>query len=86
MIITMTLDERPALLDILEHPFFTCGTFPPNIPITARDAPPDFRSISTATSLSNFTRARRASLLDVDQSVVMADASGTRSGMSIVDC
>ncbi|PPQ71866.1 hypothetical protein CVT25_001806 [Psilocybe cyanescens] len=56
----------PTLNAIIDHAFFTQGTFPSHIPISAHDSPPDFRHITKYQSDSNFKRLRKHSLLDVD--------------------
>ncbi|KAF9077305.1 kinase-like domain-containing protein [Rhodocollybia butyracea] len=45
-ILTPKPEERPALLDVIHHAFFTRGVFPPYIPTSAHDVSPDFRSIT----------------------------------------
>lgn len=60
-------EERPALLDVVHHSFFTSGIFPPYIPVSSHDIAPDFRSITRGASEANFRRVRRAALLDEDQ-------------------
>ncbi|THV04761.1 Pkinase-domain-containing protein [Dendrothele bispora CBS 962.96] len=63
---------RPSLLDIVDHPFFTRGIFPPYIPSSAYDIPPNFRSMTRAASEANLKRVRRNALLDEDQITTIA--------------
>ncbi|THV04760.1 Pkinase-domain-containing protein [Dendrothele bispora CBS 962.96] len=78
---------RPPLLDIIENPFFTRGTFPPYIPSSAYDASPDFRGITRAASVANLKLVRRNALLDEDQITSIAiprsrDAPSSTSSMA----
>ncbi|KAI0296286.1 kinase-like domain-containing protein [Multifurca ochricompacta] len=63
-ILTPNPKERPSLHNIVDHTFFTRGIVPGYIPVSARDAPPDFRHISPLISQANLTRLRQACLLD----------------------
>ena len=63
-ILTPNPQERPSLHDIVDHTFFIHGIVPGYIPITARDAPPDFRHISPLVSQANLSRLRQACQLD----------------------
>ena len=56
--------ERPSLHDIVDHAFFTSGTVPGYIPISAREMPPDFHHISPLVSQANLSRLRQACQLD----------------------
>jgi cell cycle serine/threonine-protein kinase CDC5/MSD2 len=66
-ILTPKPEERPTLHEILDHVFFTLGTFPPHIPGAAYDSVPDFRSINRTSSEINYRKVRKAALLDDDQ-------------------
>ncbi|ESK88533.1 cell cycle serine threonine-protein kinase cdc5 msd2 [Moniliophthora roreri MCA 2997] len=66
-ILTPQPEHRPSLHQIVDDDFFTHGTFPPFIPISAHDTPPDFRHITRLASEANLKRVRRAALLDEDQ-------------------
>lgn len=59
--------ERPTLLEIVDHLFFTQGPVPSYIPTSAYHSAPDFRHISKATSDTNLRRLRESALLDIDQ-------------------
>ncbi|KAK7047342.1 Cell cycle serine/threonine-protein kinase cdc5/MSD2 [Paramarasmius palmivorus] len=56
-ILTPQPENRPSLYQIVDDDFFTRGTFPPFIPVSAHDTAPDFRHITRA----------QAVLLDEDQ-------------------
>ncbi|KAG7085661.1 hypothetical protein E1B28_003206 [Marasmius oreades] len=66
-ILTPLPQERPALHQIVEDAFFTRGTFPPSIPMSAHDTAPNFRHITRAASELNLKRVRRQALLDEGQ-------------------
>lgn len=63
-ILTPNPQERPTLHTIVDHAFFTRGTVPGFIPVSARDAPPNFRHISPLVSQANFARLRQTCHLD----------------------
>ena len=65
-ILTQDPKERPTLHEIADHSFFTKGTFPPFIPVTAHEYPPSFGHITRQQSKANFARVRHAVLLDVE--------------------
>jgi hypothetical protein len=58
-ILTPNPQERPTLHNIVDHAFFTRGTVPGFIPVSARDAPPNFRHISPLVSQANLARLRQ---------------------------
>ena len=45
-ILTPDPSQRPSLHEIVDHYWFTAGTVPSYIPISAHDAPPDFRHVA----------------------------------------
>lgn len=57
-ILTPIPEERPSLIEILEHPFFTQGTIPSHIPVSAQDVAPSFRNVSRSASRANLRRLR----------------------------
>lgn len=59
--------KRPTLLEIIASPFIDLGIVPPFIPLSAHDAPPDFRYITRPMSIINLTKVKKAALLDNDQ-------------------
>lgn len=63
-ILTPKPQERPSLHNIVDHAFFTHGTVPGYMPVSARDTPPDFRHISRLVSQANLARLRQVCLLD----------------------
>lgn len=63
-ILTPNPQERPTLHNILDHAFFTRGIIPGFIPVSARDAPPNFRHISALVSQANLARLRQTCQLD----------------------
>lgn len=63
-ILTPNPQERPSLYNIVDHAFFTRGTVPGYIPVSARDTPPDFRHISPLVSQANLARLRQTCQLD----------------------
>ena len=63
-ILTPNPQERPTLHSIVDHAFFTCGIVPGFIPVSARDAPPNFRHISSLVSQANLARLRQTCHLD----------------------
>lgn len=65
-ILTPNPQERPSLHNIVDHAFFTHGTVPGYIPVSARDTPPDFRHISPLVSQANLARVRQACQLDTE--------------------
>jgi cell cycle serine/threonine-protein kinase CDC5/MSD2 len=65
-ILTPLPQERPSLHNIVDHAFFTRGTVPGYIPVSARDTPPDFRHISPLVSQANLARVRQACQLDIE--------------------
>jgi cell cycle serine/threonine-protein kinase CDC5/MSD2 len=92
-ILTQDPQQRPTLHDILDHGFFTQGTVPSYIPMTAHASVPDFRHISRQQSEVNLKRLRRYALLDEDQAKPIAvprpparipsSASGTMLAKSV---
>ncbi|KAF8437935.1 kinase-like domain-containing protein [Boletus edulis BED1] len=66
---TLTPDpnQRPTLLEIIASPFIDYGIVPPFIPISAHDAPPDFRYITRPMSIVNLAKIKKAVLLNDDQ-------------------
>ncbi|KAG1748400.1 kinase-like domain-containing protein [Suillus paluster] len=50
-ILTPDPSKRPSLLEILKSPFIDYGIVPPFIPVSAHDAPPDFRYLTRPMSL-----------------------------------
>ena len=63
-ILTPNPQERPTLHNILDHAFFTRGIVPGFIPVSARDAPPNFRHISPLVAQANLARLRQICQLD----------------------
>ncbi|KAJ1310935.1 hypothetical protein OPQ81_009447 [Rhizoctonia solani] len=57
-ILTPVPEERPSLIEILEHPFFTQGIIPSHIPISAQDVAPSFRNVTRQASRANLRRLR----------------------------
>ncbi|CAE6457527.1 unnamed protein product, partial [Rhizoctonia solani] len=57
-ILTPVPEERPSLIEILEHPFFTQGIVPSHIPISAQDVAPSFRNVTRSASRANLRRLR----------------------------
>lgn len=66
-ILTPDPQKRPTLLEIIASPFIDLGVVPPFIPLSAHDAPPDFRYITRPMSIINLTKVKKAALLDNDQ-------------------
>ncbi|EUC65454.1 Serine/Threonine kinase catalytic domain protein [Rhizoctonia solani AG-3 Rhs1AP] len=58
VILTPVPEERPTLIEILEHPFFTQGIVPSHIPISAQDVAPSFRNVTRQASRANLRRLR----------------------------
>ncbi|KAI0779065.1 kinase-like domain-containing protein [Irpex lacteus] len=83
-ILALNPDDRPPLLSIIDHPWFTHGTVPSHIPVLARDSTPDFRHITPAMSKLNLSSLRKQALLDDDASVVVNQepVGGNGSGKS----
>ncbi|KAH8101081.1 kinase-like domain-containing protein [Cristinia sonorae] len=63
-ILTPVPQERPTLHEIVDHEFFTNGIVPGYIPVSAHDAPPDFRHLTYQASQANLARLRKDALLD----------------------
>ncbi|KAF9261697.1 Pkinase-domain-containing protein [Marasmius fiardii PR-910] len=86
-ILTPLPQERPSLHQIIEDDFFTRGTFPPSIPVSAHDTAPDFRHITRAASELNLKRVRRQALLDEDQitNIALPKAGGDELSMASHD-
>ncbi|CAE7229592.1 unnamed protein product [Rhizoctonia solani] len=57
-ILTPVPEERPSLIEILEHSFFTQGIVPSHIPISAQDVAPSFRNVTRQASRANLRRLR----------------------------
>lgn len=66
-ILTPDPSQRPALPEIIGSPFIDYGIVPPFIPLSAHDAPPDFRYITRPMSIVNLAKIKKAALLDDDQ-------------------
>jgi cell cycle serine/threonine-protein kinase CDC5/MSD2 len=62
--LTPNPQERPALHNIVDHTFFARGTVPGFIPVSARDAPPNFHHILPLASQANLTRLQQTRQLD----------------------
>lgn len=71
-ILTKDPSLRPTIHEIVEHEFLGEGTFPPYIPISSNERPPDFSSINRAVSQANYRRVKRKALLDSDQVTTIA--------------
>ncbi|KAJ7599348.1 kinase-like domain-containing protein [Mycena floridula] len=82
LILTQDPQMRPTLHEIVDHAFFTEGTFPPYVPMAAYDAPPDFRHISRSASSHNYQRVRAASLLDENQTSIALPKASNQSSAS----
>ncbi|KAL8292670.1 hypothetical protein RQP46_001282 [Phenoliferia psychrophenolica] len=66
-ILTTQPDQRPTLSDILAHPFFLTGPFPPSISPSCMTTPPDYRQMSIRSSHRNFLAVKRlCGIVDVD--------------------
>ncbi|KAG8747961.1 Cell cycle serine/threonine-protein kinase cdc5/MSD2 [Ceratobasidium sp. 428] len=74
-ILTPIPEERPSLIEILEHPFFTQGTVPTHIPVSAQDVAPSFRNISRQASRANLRRLRALAGVPEEDDTDMANAS-----------
>ncbi|KAI0712771.1 kinase-like domain-containing protein [Cerioporus squamosus] len=81
-ILTPDPSQRPTLHDIVDHPWFTAGTVPSYIPISAHDAPPDFRHVARHMSEANLARLRRYALLDEDQMTSIAVPSAPQPSIA----
>ncbi|GAA98424.1 uncharacterized protein L969DRAFT_17069 [Mixia osmundae IAM 14324] len=57
--ILTSADQRPTLADILAHPFFTSGPFPPRIPTGAYHGLVDYSGITPRESADNFEALKR---------------------------
>ncbi|KAI0346702.1 Pkinase-domain-containing protein [Trametopsis cervina] len=82
-ILTPNPQERPLLPEIVDHHWFTRGTVPLRIPVSAHDAPPDFRHITPPVSRANLAILRKDSLLDEEDespSLPPAPVSTSTSG------
>ncbi|KIK98056.1 hypothetical protein PAXRUDRAFT_824285 [Paxillus rubicundulus Ve08.2h10] len=71
-ILTPDPNQRPTLLEIIASPFIDYGIVPPFIPLSAHDAPPDFRYITRPMSVVNLAKVKMAALLDDDQTSSIA--------------
>lgn len=65
-ILTPDPSKRPTLLEILKSPFIDLGIVPPFIPVSAHDAPPDFRYLTRPMSVVNLMKLKKAVWLDDD--------------------
>ncbi|KAE8231656.1 hypothetical protein CF326_g3324 [Tilletia indica] len=63
-ILTLDPAERPSLIEIMNHPWFRCGTFPTYVPSTATEADPCIAPIPREQSLQNFELLKEASNWD----------------------
>ena len=71
-ILTPNPQERPTLHSIIDHAFFTRGIVPGFMPVSARDAPPDFRHISPLVSQANLARLRQTCHFDEEVASTMS--------------
>ncbi|KIJ59921.1 hypothetical protein HYDPIDRAFT_177620 [Hydnomerulius pinastri MD-312] len=78
-ILTPDPQQRPTLLEIIASPFIDLGIVPPFIPLSAHDAPPDFRYITRPMSIVNLAKVKKAALLDDDQVTSIAVPSAPQS-------
>ncbi|KAF8317702.1 Pkinase-domain-containing protein [Clavulina sp. PMI_390] len=69
-ILTHDPRKRPSLHQIIEHDFFTKGTFPASIPVSAHEYPPSFADVTRQQSKINYMRVRRAVLLDAEETEI----------------
>jgi len=60
-ILTLDPAERPSLIEIMNHPWFRCGTFPTLVPPTATEVDPCIPHLSHEQSLRNFELVKAAS-------------------------
>ncbi|QRV75901.1 Serine/threonine-protein kinase [Ceratobasidium sp. AG-Ba] len=81
-ILTPIPEERPSLIEILEHPFFTQGIVPSHIPLSAHDVAPSFRGISRQTSRLNLRRLRAMAGVPEEDDTDMVAANTTTSAPS----
>ncbi|THG95301.1 hypothetical protein EW026_g6329 [Hermanssonia centrifuga] len=82
-ILTTDPSSRPTLHEILDNRWFTRGTVPSNIPVTAHDHRPDFSYITRVVSQSNLARLRYYALLDEESTPIAVPSapSATESRM-----
>ncbi|KAI0703486.1 Pkinase-domain-containing protein [Cytidiella melzeri] len=74
-------EERPLIHDIIDHEWFTRGTIPSSIPVSAHDAIPDFRHVTPAMSRENLITLRKQALLDEDvTSIAVPSAPSASNG------
>jgi len=66
-ILTPDPNQRPTLVEIIASPFIDYGVVPSFVPLSAHDAPPDFRYITRPMSIVNLAKIKKAALLDDDQ-------------------
>lgn len=66
-ILTPDPQKRPTLPEIIASPFIDLGIVPQFIPLSAHDAPPDFRYITRPMSIINLAKLKKAAFLDDDQ-------------------
>ena len=69
-ILTPDPSQRPTLLEIIASPFIDYGIVPPFIPLSAHDAPPDFRYITRPMSIVNLAKIKKAALLDDEATTI----------------
>ncbi|KAG8741040.1 Cell cycle serine/threonine-protein kinase cdc5/MSD2 [Ceratobasidium sp. 414] len=74
-ILTPIPEERPTLMEILEHPFFTQGIIPSHIPVSAQDVAPSFRNVSRSASRANLRRLRALAGVPEEDDTDMGNAS-----------
>lgn len=72
--------QRPALREVLEHPFFTASMVPPSIPSSAHDIVPSWRNLTLTASRQNLVKIREAAMLQ-EQSV--SDEEGPDSAQAV---
>ncbi|TIC32170.1 Pkinase-domain-containing protein [Wallemia mellicola] len=83
-ILTPDPNDRPALHEILDHPFFY-GITPSSIPTTARISRPDFSSVTSAASRQNMRRLRQQVELDISRPIAAKNGEERTESVSVAE-
>ncbi|KAJ7276187.1 kinase-like domain-containing protein [Mycena haematopus] len=83
-ILTPDPQQRPTLLSIVGHEWFTMGPVPPYIPTSAHDAPPDWSNITRDRSDHNLAKLKKYAGLDGYEETVAAAAVESKAAASTI--
>ncbi|KAF7355130.1 Serine/threonine-protein kinase [Mycena sanguinolenta] len=76
--------QRPTLLAIVNHEWFTMGPVPAYIPTSAHDAPPDWSNITRERSDHNFAKLKKYAGLDEQEETTAAAGVESKAAPSTI--